>query len=58
MPALFADMLVHRTGRRPDATQCWSFMDHFREEGVGDRWISMPEWFRLNGFYTSGTGKM
>ena len=33
-------------------------MDHFREEGVGDRWISMPEWFRLNGFYTSGTGKM
>ena len=22
------------TGRRPDATQCWSFMDHFRENGV------------------------
>ena len=46
------------TGRRPDTTQCWSFMDHFRESGVGDKWISMPEWFRLNGFYTSGTGKL
>jgi hypothetical protein len=29
-------------------------MDHFREEGVGEKWVSMPEWFRLNGFYTSG----
>ena len=46
------------TGRRPDATQAWSFMDHFREEGVGDKWISMPQWFRLNGFYTSGAGKL
>jgi hypothetical protein len=46
------------TGRRPDATQAWSFMDHFREEGVGDKWVTMPEWFRLNGFYTSGAGKL
>ena len=46
------------TGRRPDATQAWSFMDHFREVGVGDKWISMPQWFRLNGFYTSGAGKL
>lgn len=46
------------TGRRPDATKCWSFLDHFREEGVGDSWISMPEWFRLNGFGTTGCGKL
>ena len=28
------------TGRRPDATKAWSFMNHFREEGVGDQWKS------------------
>ena len=25
---------------------------------VPSKWISMPQWFRLNGFYTSGTGKL
>ena len=46
------------TGRRPDATKCWSFLDHFREEGVGDSWVSMPEWFRVNGYGTTGCGKL
>ena len=46
------------TGRMPDATQAWSFSDHFRENGVGEKWVSMPQWFRENGFYTSGVGKL
>lgn len=46
------------TGRRPDATQAWSFNDHFREQGIGAQWASLPEWFRLNGYTTSGAGKL
>ena len=29
------------SGRRPDTTRVWNFMDHFREEGVGAEWLSM-----------------
>ena len=46
------------TGRRPDATQAWSFMDHFRERGVGDKWTSLPEYFRRAGYWTVGAGKL
>jgi iduronate 2-sulfatase len=31
------------SGRRPDTTRVWNFMDHFREEGVGAEWLSMCE---------------
>ena len=34
------------TGRRPDVTHCYNFIDHFREEGPGKAngadWITMP----------------
>ena len=33
-------------------------MDHFREEGIGDKWKTMPQWFRENGFFTVGSGKL
>jgi arylsulfatase A-like enzyme len=46
------------TGRRPDATQAWSFMDHFRERGVGDQWTTLPEYFRTHGYWTVGAGKL
>lgn len=46
------------TGRRVDATQVWSFLHHFREEGVGDKWTSMPEYFRKQGYTVYGAGKM
>ena len=45
-------------GRGPDATKAWNFLGHFREEGIGDKWKTMPQWFRENGFYTVGAGKM
>ena len=44
------------TGRRPDRTQCWNFIDNFRE--VGPDWISMPQYFKQNGYFTSGVGKL
>lgn len=44
------------TGRRPDRTQCWSFTNHFRQ--VGPEWVSMPQYFKENGYYTVGTGKL
>eukprot|EP01060_Flectonema_neradi_P000043 TRINITY_DN1003_c5_g1_i1.p1 TRINITY_DN1003_c5_g1~~TRINITY_DN1003_c5_g1_i1.p1 ORF type:complete len:543 (+),score=96.35 TRINITY_DN1003_c5_g1_i1:52-1629(+) len=44
------------TGRRPDTTKAWSFMNHFRQ--VGPDWVSMPQYFKENGYYTVGTGKL
>ena len=45
------------SGRRPDTTRVWNFMDHFREEGVGADWLSMPEYFKSHGMLTLGSGK-
>ena len=45
------------TGRRPDATECWNFIDNFRET-TGQNWISMPEYFKHNGYFSSGVGKL
>lgn len=46
------------TGRRPDATRCFSFIDQFREKGVGSDWVSMPQHFRESGWFTVGAGKL
>eukprot|EP00039_Didymoeca_costata_P020866 m.342679 g.342679 ORF g.342679 m.342679 type:complete len:552 (-) comp21706_c0_seq1:1-1656(-) len=45
------------TGRRPDTTKVWNFIDHFREPGVGNSWISLPQWFKQNGYLTYSSGK-
>lgn len=44
------------TGRRPDRTHVWNFIDHFRL--VGANWTSMPEFFKENGYFTSAAGKL
>jgi arylsulfatase A-like enzyme len=46
------------SGRRPDATKTWNFLDHFREEGVGANWTALPEHFKNNGYLTTGCGKL
>eukprot|EP00730_Choanoeca_flexa_P013745 TRINITY_DN5658_c0_g2_i1.p1 TRINITY_DN5658_c0_g2~~TRINITY_DN5658_c0_g2_i1.p1 ORF type:complete len:644 (+),score=152.35 TRINITY_DN5658_c0_g2_i1:27-1958(+) len=46
------------SGRRPDATKTWNFLDHFREGQVGANWTALPEHFKLNGYLTTGTGKL
>jgi hypothetical protein len=46
------------TGRRPDTTKVWEFKDHFREDGVGSNWVSMPQFFKQHGYLTLGVGKL
>ena len=35
------------SGRRPDTTQVWNFVNHFRQPGVGQTWKSVPQWFKV-----------
>lgn len=43
------------SGRRPQRTKSWNFLDSFRE--VGPDWISFPQWFKMHNFTTLATGK-
>jgi iduronate 2-sulfatase len=43
------------SGRRPQRTKSWNFIDSFRE--VGPEWVSFPEFFKTHGYVTLGTGK-
>jgi len=57
------------SGRRPQRTQSWNFIDHFREpiNGTngnepartedGRTWFSFPGYFKFNGYTTLGGGK-
>lgn len=44
------------SGRRPDTTRVWNFEDDFRQ--VGERWSSLPEYFKRHGYATLGSGKL
>ena len=46
------------SGRRPDTTRVWNFLNHFREADTGKNWTSMPEWFKKAGYLTYGHGKL
>jgi arylsulfatase A-like enzyme len=46
------------TGRRPDVTRAYSFMNHFREPDVGRNWLSFPQYFRSAGYWAAGAGKL
>ena len=43
------------SGRRPQRTLAWNFLDHFRT--VGPDWISFPQYFKQHNYTTLGTGK-
>jgi iduronate 2-sulfatase len=45
------------SGRRPQRTQSWNFIDHFREPGVGANWLSFPGYFKTHGYTSLGGGK-
>lgn len=57
------------SGRRPQRTQSWNFIDHFREPPLGKNgdepartedgrtWTSLPGYFKFNGYLTFGGGK-
>ena len=44
------------SGRRPDATRAWQFVDHFRE--AGPDWTTLPGAFKRAGFQAVGCGKV
>ena len=46
------------TGRRPDTTKAWNFIDTSGRRGVGKDWVSLPEHFKNNGYLTLGGGKL
>jgi len=43
------------SGRRPQRTLSWNFLDSFRE--VGPNWITLPQFFKNHGYVTLATGK-
>merc|ERR1712232_239481 len=47
------------SGRRPDRTRTWNFIDDFRNSRgqVPSNWSSMPEYFKNRGYTVYGTGK-
>eukprot|EP01060_Flectonema_neradi_P040828 TRINITY_DN9446_c0_g2_i10.p1 TRINITY_DN9446_c0_g2~~TRINITY_DN9446_c0_g2_i10.p1 ORF type:complete len:522 (+),score=72.27 TRINITY_DN9446_c0_g2_i10:42-1607(+) len=46
------------TGRRPDRTQCVNFLKKFRETPGAESWVTMPQFFKNQGYFTSSAGKV
>ena len=46
------------SGRRPEQTEAWNFLNDFRQAKNGSQWITLPQAFRLNGYTSYGTGKV
>eukprot|EP01063_Lacrimia_lanifica_P033870 TRINITY_DN614_c0_g2_i1.p1 TRINITY_DN614_c0_g2~~TRINITY_DN614_c0_g2_i1.p1 ORF type:complete len:543 (+),score=140.69 TRINITY_DN614_c0_g2_i1:47-1675(+) len=46
------------TGRRPASTKAYNFVDSFREPGVGEHWVTLPQHFKNAGYTAVGTGKV
>jgi iduronate 2-sulfatase len=47
------------TGRRPDTTKVWDLKTQFRASGDGgDKWVTLPQHFRMKGYLTAGMGKV
>ena len=47
------------SGRYPDKTKAWNFINDFRTgNSEGQKWIALPEFFRLHGYFTTGAGKV
>ena len=51
------------TGRNPDKTRVWNFINDFRQGGVSDgvrgsQWVTMPQLFKNAGYLTNGHGKL
>ncbi|EOD06094.1 hypothetical protein EMIHUDRAFT_219397 [Emiliania huxleyi CCMP1516] len=44
------------TGRTPQQTQVYNFVSSFRT--VGRDWVTLPQYFKDNGYYVAGGGKL
>jgi iduronate 2-sulfatase len=45
------------SGRRPERTRALNFLTTFRKEH-GDTWVTMPQFFKEHGYFTSSAGKI
>eukprot|EP00755_Sulcionema_specki_P009900 Sspe_Gene.44967::Locus_22129_Transcript_1_1_Confidence_1.000_Length_458::g.44967::m.44967/K01136/IDS; iduronate 2-sulfatase len=45
------------SGREPEKTRAYNFIDHFREAGIGENWTALPEAFKKEGYVVLGMGK-
>lgn len=52
------------SGRMPDKTRVWNFINHFRQGGMGSGkspgsdWITLPQFFKEHNYITLGHGKL
>lgn len=46
------------TGRRPDVARSWTFRGSFRTMEGADAWLTMPGWFKQQGYFTAVAGKV
>ena len=46
------------SGRRPDRTRALNFLSTFRQAPGGEDWVTMPQFFKDNGYFTSAAGKV
>ena len=42
------------TGRRPDSTLVWDLKTQFRDSPGADKWKTLPQYFREQGYFTAG----
>lgn len=45
------------TGRRPEETQAYGFISSFRDVADGKSWVSLPQYFKNHGYYSTSLGK-
>ena len=46
------------SGRSPQSTGVYNFIDSFREAGVGANWTALPQFFKEHGYFVGGGGKV
>eukprot|EP00038_Savillea_parva_P000752 m.98441 g.98441 ORF g.98441 m.98441 type:complete len:681 (-) comp10258_c0_seq1:18-2060(-) len=46
------------SGRRPERTRALNFLSTFRQSPNGSSWTTMPEFFKVHGYFTSSAGKI
>lgn len=51
-------MCLFVQGRRPERTRALNFLTTFRMAPGGESWTTMPQFFKVHGYFTSSAGKI
>lgn len=46
------------SGRTPDTTQAWNFLNSFRQAPGAQDWVTLPGYFKRAGYYATSLGKV